>query len=64
MSVTATAKRRRRQALNGYRHLARIGRGNNNRSIIRKPDAAKAARRQQQLVERQREMMQRKGRKR
>jgi hypothetical protein len=31
MTVASTAKRRRRQAVLGYRHLAHIGRGNNNR---------------------------------
>jgi hypothetical protein len=31
MTVTATAKRRRRQAVNAFSHMARIGRGNNNR---------------------------------
>jgi ribosome-binding protein aMBF1 (putative translation factor) len=34
MCVTSTAKRRRRQAVNRFRHLARIGRGNNNRSYF------------------------------
>ena len=34
MTVAATAKRRRRQAVMGYRHLARLGRGNNNRSYF------------------------------
>lgn len=31
MTVARTARRRRLQAVQGYRHMARIGRGNNNR---------------------------------
>ena len=33
MTVARTARRRRKQAINCFRHLARIGRGNNNRTI-------------------------------
>lgn len=33
MTVARTARRRRKQAVNRFRHLARIGRGNNNRTI-------------------------------
>ena len=58
------AKRRRRQAVQGYNHLARIGRGNNNRPIFHKKDAAKAAKRQAALVEKQKLMQMRKGMKR
>ena len=31
MTVARTAARRRRQAVAGFKHMARIGRGNNNR---------------------------------
>ena len=33
MTIARTARRRRKQAVNRFRHLARIGRGNNNRTV-------------------------------
>ena len=33
MTVARTARRRRRQAVNRFRHMAMIGRGNNNRTV-------------------------------
>lgn len=56
-----TAARRRRQAVNSYRHLARIGHGNNNRPIIRNKSAEKQQRRLQEIIEKQRVMAMRKG---
>lgn len=55
MSIAA-AKRRRRQAANGYRHLAKIG-----RPIYKKKSAAKMARRLRQAIEKQRLIAARKG---
>jgi hypothetical protein len=46
----------------GYIHIARLGRGNNHRSIFRKPDTVKATRREQELRERQKAIVARKGR--
>ncbi len=57
-----TAARRRRQAVNGYRHLARIGRGNNNRPIIRTKSAEKQQARLHALIQKQRDIAMRKGR--
>lgn len=42
----STAKRRRRQAVNGYRHLAKIGKGNNNRPVYGKRSLSKLARKE------------------
>jgi hypothetical protein len=58
-----TAARRRRQAVLGYSHIARIGRGNNNRPIFRKKSIAKQQRHEQMLRERQREMQTRAAKK-
>ena len=41
-----TAARRRRQAVQGYNHLAFIGRGNNNRPIYHKKSVSKLTRRE------------------
>ena len=41
-----TAARRRRQAVQGYNHLALIGRGNNNRPIYHKKSITKLTRRE------------------
>lgn len=54
-----TARRRRRQAAIGYRHLARIGRGNNHRPIYRRTDEATAARREAEKAAKRRELMSR-----
>lgn len=64
MTVARTARRRRCQAVNGYRHLALLGRGNNNRSIIRTHTAEVYQRREREKVEKQRMIAMRKGRKR
>jgi hypothetical protein len=56
--VCATAKKRRRQALNDYRHLAP-----RQRPGYKRRDAATAAKRLQRVVERERAMNQRKGNK-
>lgn len=55
-----TAARRRRQAVGGYRHLARIGKGNNNRPIFHKRSAEKLTRKEQALRTRLKELQQRK----
>lgn len=57
-----TAARRRRQAVSGYRHLARIGHGNNNRPIIKKRSVEKQARHEARLRERMKAMASRKKR--
>lgn len=51
-----TAARRRRQAVSGYRHLARIGHGGNNRPIFHKRSTDKQARHEVQLRERMKAM--------
>lgn len=56
-----TAARRRRQAVNGYRHLALIGRGNNNRPIIRTKSHEKQQARLAALIQKQRDIAMRKG---
>lgn len=56
MSVISTAKRRRRQAANGYRHLAKLG-----RPVYAKKSASKQAARLARLVQRERERAMRKG---
>jgi hypothetical protein len=54
-----TAARRRRQAVGGYRHLAKIGRGNNNRPIYHKKSESKLTQHEQRLRERQKAMQMR-----
>lgn len=51
MCTASTAKRRRRQAAKGYKHLSK-----QRRPIYKKPDAAKSARRMRQSVEKQKKM--------
>jgi hypothetical protein len=58
MTVAATAKRRRRQAVNGYNHLAKLG-----RPIYSKKSAGKAAARLAKLIADERARIQRKGQK-
>lgn len=55
MCVAATARRRRRQAVNKYRHVAKLG-----RPVYRVPDTTKAARRLQELIRSERERQSRK----
>ena len=52
-----TARRRRKQAVMGYRHMARIGRGNDNRPIFTRTDAATAARKEAQKAAKRRELI-------
>lgn len=54
MTVTATAKRRRQQAVNGFNQIARIGRGNNNRSYFSHHSVATLKKREQAFRERRR----------
>ena len=56
-----TARRRRSQAVQGYNHLARIGRGNNNRPIIRIKSATKQQRREAMVREKLKLIALRKG---
>lgn len=56
-----TAARRRRQAVQGYNHLARIGRGNNNRPIYSIKSADKQTARLKALIEKQKMIAMRKG---
>lgn len=42
-----TARRRRKQALLGHNHLAKLGRGNNNRPIFHKKSVTKLQRKEQ-----------------
>jgi hypothetical protein len=51
MTVARTARRRRLQAVNNYRHMAHIGRGNNNRPYYSKPTLETSRRREAQLRE-------------
>lgn len=60
MTVAATAKRRRRQAVQGYNHLAFIGRGNNNRPIYHKRSVSKLTKREQLYRERLKQLQARK----
>lgn len=59
-----TAARRRRQAVQNYNHLARIGRGNNNRPIYHKRSVATLTQREAAFRERQKQLAARKGKKR
>lgn len=61
MSVARTARRRRLQAIQGYRHMARLGHGNNNRPIYHKRSESKLQRKEAQLRERMKQMALRKG---
>lgn len=54
MTVTATAKRRRRQAANGYNHIAKLG-----RPIYKKTDSSTASRKLAAMVARENERRQR-----
>lgn len=51
MTIAATAKRRRRQASNGYIHVARIG-----RPIIRKKSILRLQRHLADVIARERQM--------
>lgn len=51
MTVASTAKRRRRQAANGYRHLAPL-----RRPKYSKIDAGKSRRRELQKIEKEKQM--------
>ncbi len=55
MSI-ATAKRRRRQAANGMKHLAKLG-----RPIYKKKSAAKSAARLRRLIDAEKQRQVRKG---
>jgi hypothetical protein len=61
VTVARTARRRRLQAVMGYRHMAHIGRGNNNRPYYSKMDAGVSQRREAQKREKQLMMQLRKG---
>lgn len=56
MCTASTAKRKRRQARNGYKHLGPL-----KRPIFHKPSEAKARRRLRQVIEKQKQMASRKG---
>lgn len=56
MCTASTAKRRRTQARNGYRHLPKM-----TRPRIKRTDAAASAKRLQQLIHRERSMQGRKA---
>lgn len=58
--AAATAKRRRRQAVMGYRHLARLGKPGNSRPIYRKRSVESASRHEQRLAEKRKAIMMRK----
>lgn len=62
MTVTATAKRRRRQAVIGFRQLAHLGHGNNNRPYFSKHTTETLERREARFRERQKMMQVRKKR--
>ena len=63
MTVAVTAKRRRRQAVNRFKHMALIGRGNNNRSVYARHTAETLKKRQDALIEKQKMMAARRSRK-
>lgn len=56
MSTCATANRRRRQAVNGYRHLGPLV-----RPVYKKKSLQKSQRRLAQVIEMERRMQQNKG---
>lgn len=64
MTVARTARRRRLQARNGWRHLARIGRGNNNRPYFSKHTVETYQKREAAARERRLLIAARKGRQR
>lgn len=64
MTVAATAKRRRKQAVMGFRQMARIGRGNNNRPYYSKHSVDTLERREAQFRERSKMLAMRVGKKR
>jgi len=61
MSVASTAKRRRRQAVNGYRHLAKLGRPGNSRPVFKKKSLDKLNTKAARLAQRRKELEARKG---
>ena len=61
MTVARTARRRRLQAVKNFRHMAHIGRGNNNRPYYSKQDAGVSQRREAQKREKQLMIQLRKG---
>lgn len=63
MTVARTARRRRIQARNGWRHIARIGRGNNNRPHYSKHSVETYQKREAAARERRLTIQLRKGRK-
>lgn len=56
MCVARTARRRRKQARQGYKHLAKLG-----RPIYSKPSPGKMSRRLANLIEKQKRIQARKG---
>lgn len=58
MCIASTAKRRRRQAANGYKHLSPL-----RRPIYHKPDIAKQSRRLRDRIEREKRMAANRGKK-
>lgn len=64
MTVAATAKRRRKQAVMGFRQLAHIGRGNNNRPYYSKHTVDTLERREAAFRERTKVLAMRAGKKR
>lgn len=56
MSAIATAKRRRKQAANGYKHLAKLG-----RPVYKKVTKAKSAAKLRRVIEKQQAIAIRKG---
>jgi hypothetical protein len=63
MTVARTARRRRIQSKMGYRHLARIGRGNNNRPYFSHHSKDTLDKREARARERRLALQARKGRK-
>ena len=63
MTVARTARRRRLQAVNNYRHMAHIGRGNNNRPYYSKLDLGVSQKREAQKREKYLNMQARRARK-
>lgn len=59
MTVARTARRRRKQATNKFRHMALIGRGNNNRSVYSVHSKEYYERHQAAVIATQRAMQQR-----
>jgi hypothetical protein len=64
MTVARTARRRRKQAVDHFRHMAKIGRGNNNRPIYSTHSSEYYKKHEAMLLERQKAMAARKGKKR